>query len=266
MSEYSLTLSSELLKQFVLFQFEIYRIVLSPLVNTSFFNLIFAYLSFLELGKRLEFSMGTAAFVWFCGGVALIANVGFLVISLLLYIVTGEQGFLLGSSSGIWLILFGAIAAECIQAQADVKRKFFFCEVPTRYYPLALFALFSLVGGGPSLAFAISMGLGYLFGQGRLDHVLRLRGSKAKEWEDGILSNFTSRPGWVYGHAALGSDAWIQLPSSDMGMVRSKWTVHLCLSILETRCLTFPNLRVRDRPCFDPAKYQSTVVVVHRRL
>ena len=100
-----------------------------------------------------------------------------------------------------------------------MKRRFFFCEVPVRYYPLALFALFALVGGGPSLAFAISMGLGYLFGQGRLDHVLRLSSNKAKEWENGILSSFTGRPGWVYGHAALGSDAWIQLPSSDMGMV-----------------------------------------------
>ena len=101
-----------LIPQFVIFQFEIYRIVLSPLVNTTIFNLIFAFLSFLELGKRLEYSMGTAAFGWFCGGVAIIANVGFLVISVLLYILTGDQGFMVGSSaSGIWLILFGAIAA-----------------------------------------------------------------------------------------------------------------------------------------------------------
>lgn len=97
--------------QFVLFQFEVYRMVLSPLVNTQLISLLFAFLSFLELGKRLEYSMGTAAFGWFCAGVALIANAGFLVILLVLYMLTGEQGFLLGAASGIWLILFGVIAA-----------------------------------------------------------------------------------------------------------------------------------------------------------
>ena len=98
-----------------------------------------------------------------------------------------------------------------------MKRRFFFCEVPVRYYPVALWAFFAVLGeSSRSFAYAISMGVGYLFGQGRLDHVLRLSSSKAKEWESGILSSFTSRPGWVYGHAALGSDAWSQLPTSDM--------------------------------------------------
>lgn len=97
--------------QFVIFQFEVYRIVLSPLVNTQLITLLFAFLSFLELGKRLEYSMGTVAFGWFCGGVALIANVGFLAVSILLYALSSEQGYLLSSASGIWLILFGAIAA-----------------------------------------------------------------------------------------------------------------------------------------------------------
>ena len=96
---------------FVCFQFEIYRIVLSPLVNTHLFTLLFAFLSFLQLGKRLEYSMGTVSFAWFCGGVALLANVGFLVTSVVIYAVTGEKGYLMASASGVWLILFGAIAA-----------------------------------------------------------------------------------------------------------------------------------------------------------
>lgn len=103
-----------------------------------------------------------------------------------------------------------------------MKRRFFFCEVPVRYYPLALFALFALLGGrDPSLAYAISMGVGYLFGQGRLDHILRLSSTKAREWESGVHTSVTSRPGWVYGHAALGSDAWSQLPSHDTGIMVS---------------------------------------------
>jgi membrane associated rhomboid family serine protease len=103
--------------QFAVFQFEIYRVVLSPLVNTTLISLIFAFLSFTEMGKRLEYSMGTVAFGWFCLGVAMISNLGFLAVSLLLYMVSGgEQGYLLSSASGIWLILFGAIAAGMLFA------------------------------------------------------------------------------------------------------------------------------------------------------
>lgn len=109
-----------------------------------------------------------------------------------------------------------------------MKRRFFFCEVPVRYYPLAVFVLFAVLGGGPSLAFAISMGVGYLFGQGRLDHVLRLSSNKAKDWENGVLSSFTSQPGWVYGHAALGSDAWSQLPTNDTGTMVSCHVIYGC--------------------------------------
>lgn len=205
---------------FVVFQFEIYRVVLSPLVNTQLITLMFAFLSFLELGKRLEYNLGTVAFGWFCAGVSLITNVAFLFLSLALYALSGEKKYLMSGASGIWLILFGAIAAECIQAPADIKRRFFFCEVPVRYYPLALYAVFAFIGGGPSMAYAISMGVGYLYGQGngRMDRVLRLSSSKVSEWEreNGALSSLTSRPGWVYGHAALGSEAWSQVPAQGM--------------------------------------------------
>lgn len=103
-----------------------------------------------------------------------------------------------------------------------MKRRFFFCEVPVRFYPVALFALFSFVGGGmSSVAYAISMGAGYLFGQGRLDHALKLSGGKAEEWESGVLAQFVNRPGWVDGHAALGNDAWSQVPNNEMGMMVS---------------------------------------------
>lgn len=101
-----------------------------------------------------------------------------------------------------------------------MKRRFFFCEVPVRYYPVALFVLFSFLGGGfSSIAYAISMGAGYLYGQGRLDDILKLSGGKAKEWENGVLAPWASRQGWVVGHAALGSDAWNQIPANDMMMV-----------------------------------------------
>jgi membrane associated rhomboid family serine protease len=201
--------------QYVVFRFEVYRLVLSPLVNTQLISLVFAFVSFLELGKRLEHSVGSVTFGWLCLCFALIANIGFLFLSLALYALGGEQGYLMTSASGIWLILFGAIAAECIQEPVDAKRRFIFCDVPVRYYPVALFVLFAFLNGSASFAYAISMGAGYLYGQGKLDG-LKLKPGTANEWEHSEpLSTLTSQPGFVYGHAALGSAAF-QTPASGM--------------------------------------------------
>ena len=152
-----------------------------------------------------------------------------------------------------------------------MKRRFFFCDVPVRYYPLALFALFALLGGtGPSLAYAISMGVGYLFGQGRLDHILKLSSTKAKEWENGVLASFTSRPGWVYGHAALGSDAWSQLPTSDVGvMVSCRVHSRMCLNRDGKREISHVQLHFacqRGLPYFDRDRYLLKAVRYHHRV
>lgn len=108
-----------------------------------------------------------------------------------------------------------------------MKRRFFFCEVPVQYYPVALYVLFAFLGGGFSVAYALSMGAGYLHGRGRLDHVLKLSNSKANEWENGLLANLSGKPGWVVSHAALGGDAWIQIHTSEPGLMVSYATLRV---------------------------------------
>jgi membrane associated rhomboid family serine protease len=204
--------------QFTLFQFEIYRVLLSPLVNTSFFSLIFAFLSFMEHGKRLEHSLGSTAFAWLCMTIGCLTNVAFLLLSLVLYLLSGQDtAYMFASAAGIWLILFGIIAIECIQAPRIQTRRLFFFEVPVLYYPFAIYLFFALLSASLSFPYLLSIGVGYAYGYGFLDKT-RLSASKAKQWEETILANFTSREGWVVGHAATGSDAWNE--SSETGMVR----------------------------------------------
>lgn len=97
-----------------------------------------------------------------------------------------------------------------------MKRRFFFCEVPVRYYPIALYVFFSFLAGDLSVANAVSIGAGYLYGQGKLDHILKLSNGKAKEWENTTsLASLASKPGWVVGHEALGSEAWSQMAATN---------------------------------------------------
>jgi membrane associated rhomboid family serine protease len=149
---------------YTVLKFEIYRIALSPLVCTNLLTLIFAYISFLDNGKRLEFSLGSTKFAWLMLVLAVSANVAFLVLCFTLYLVTGgENGFLHLQASGIWTMLFALISIECCKAPATSQRRLFFLTVPTVYYPLVLFALFSLFGGF-RLSYLLSIGIGYAYG------------------------------------------------------------------------------------------------------
>lgn len=193
---------------FCVFKFELYRIVISPMICQSILSLVFAFLSFTDNGKRLEHSMGSAAFGWYLLTVAVCTNVAFLLLLFLANGLTGEPGFLWYRSVGIWTILFGIVAADCSQApSSDNKRRLFFFTVPTIYYPIALWGLFALMGGF-DLADLLSVGVGYAYGHGYLDK-LKLSPSRFHQWEETVLANFAQRPGWVAGHAATGEDAWI---------------------------------------------------------
>jgi membrane associated rhomboid family serine protease len=191
---------------FCLFKFEIYRIIISPFICQSILSLVFAVFSFTDNGKRLEFSMGSTAFGWYLLTMACCTNVAFLVLLFLAYGLSGESGFLWYKSIGIWTILFGLIATECSKAPRDSQRRLFFFNVPTIYFPIALWGLFALFGG-VDFADLLSVGVGYASGYGYLDK-LKLKLSRFNQWEETILSNFTQRPGWIVGHAATGDDAW----------------------------------------------------------
>jgi hypothetical protein len=65
-------------------------------------------------------------------------------------------------STNLGHIFFGQ-AIDCVKAPPNSMRKLFFFTVPTIYYPLALFALFSLLGGF-QISYLLSIGLGYVYG------------------------------------------------------------------------------------------------------
>ena len=247
---------------FVLLRFEFYRLLLSPLVNTSIISCVFAFLSFSDHGRRLEQSMGSTAFGWMCFTIGLSTNVAFCVVSVVLAFLRGyDESFLLSSSVGLWTIIFGIISMECVQAPRNTNRPFLFFVVPVIYYPLALYFFFSLLGGNFSLSYLISIGIGYAGGFGYLDKILKLSPSKAKQWEDTVLSNYARREGWIASHSATGSDAWHDATAGG-GLVSGLFSV-----ILSHRSRLF-NVNTGDQPRMAPNErvntYTHTLSVICR--
>jgi membrane associated rhomboid family serine protease len=97
---------------FTIFNFEIYRILLSPFICPGFLSLVFAYISFTDNGRRLEFSMGSASFGGLLLTLGTLTNVAHVLVCFIFYGLTGKKSFLFLPSLGIWIILFAVIVSD----------------------------------------------------------------------------------------------------------------------------------------------------------
>lgn len=201
-----LTFAFANIPRFTFTNFEIYRIFTSLLICTSLFSLIFTYVSFVETGKRLELSMGSAEFACLFLTIGILVNILYIAAAALLDGLLGGQYWFAIPSFGIWTVLFGTVAMECTKAPQGSVRKIFVWTVPSIYYPLLLLAVFSLLGGF-SLAHLISIGVGYAFGYGYLDRI-KVSSIRCRQWEESLLETMTHQDGWILSNASLGSGAW----------------------------------------------------------
>jgi len=72
---------------------------------------------------------------------------------------------LLLSSAGIWNVVFGVLAMECCRKSMRTRKLLLIWNIPTIYYPLAIFAFFSLLSANFQLSHGISLALGHGHGQ-----------------------------------------------------------------------------------------------------
>lgn len=207
---------------FTVQKFELYRPILCNLVCEGILSLIFAYLSFVDMGKRMEYSLGSTAFSFLLLTLGGLANLSFLILCYLLYFLSGNSMELMRGAAGIWTILLALIAVECTQAPAGSKKRLFVVEVPVLYYPVALLTLFVLISGF-RVHLVLSTGIGYLYGFGYLNS-LKPAQTTFTRWEDGCLVNFTQRQGWVVGHAATGASAWLPVSQNGEAEGGGSWT------------------------------------------
>mmetsp|Transcript_6598 Transcript_6598/g.9678 ORF Transcript_6598/g.9678 Transcript_6598/m.9678 type:complete len:323 (+) Transcript_6598:133-1101(+) len=190
---------------FCITRFELYRVVTAPFICQNILSLVFSYLSFIDMGKRLELSLGSTNFLCYLMTMGICTNVLFLFLCATIYSATFNMKYLMYNSVGIWTLIFAVIATDCSNSSMPTRRLFFF-NVPTKWFPLALWGLFTLIGGSGA-SDLLAIGIGYAYGHGHLNR-LKVSAAKCKQWEDSILINFIRRPGWVTGHAAMGESAW----------------------------------------------------------
>jgi membrane associated rhomboid family serine protease len=201
-----LTFSLANIPVFTVLHFEVYRIFTSVFLCTNFLSLAFATFSLVDTGKRLENSIGSTEFAFLFLSIGFLTNILYSAIGAFLDGLLGMQHFFYLPSFGVWLVLFGLTSFECIKSPQGTTRRLFMFTVPITYYPLALLCLFSFIGGF-SLAYVISIAVGYAYGLKTLEW-LKVSSSTCRAWEETFLESMTYNEGWVSANFSMGSGAW----------------------------------------------------------
>lgn len=100
---------------FTVLNYEVYRLILSPLVDNSILNIVLVALFFPGMGGRMESALGSSSFLFLMGTLTLVTNTAFVVVCLCLYYLGGVAEAIFYECSGFWVVLFGLITIECLQ-------------------------------------------------------------------------------------------------------------------------------------------------------
>lgn len=201
---------------FSILHLEIYRLLLSPFVKNSIFSLIMMLFFFPTMGTQMEQQMGSAAFGGLIMTFTIVTNVLFAVLCIFLSMF-GMPEALLWDCSGFWTVIFSLITVDCMKTP-DVPRKMMCLpwEIPGKYFPLALYAFFSLFGGF-ELSYAMAIATGYAYSQGHLEKVkLTEPYLESLEETNGLLgSTAREATGWIFTVPQDGSGGYAPVNAQD---------------------------------------------------
>ena len=140
---------------------KIWTLLTSCLVNTHIINLIFAFISWIPDGIRLESSNGTIKYIlnFFINNIVI--QIIFIVICYILSL--GYESLVLENSLGLWPVIMAEVTMLCI---ANPENYVNLCFIPfefrAKFYPFAMY-LFLIVANGFKFII-IDVLIGILFG------------------------------------------------------------------------------------------------------
>lgn len=200
---------------YTIYYIELYRIILSPFVGNSLLSVIFILLFYPTMASRLEQSMGSGSYLAFVTTMSIVTNISFALICLIMSILSGNQLPMLMQCAGFWSVCFSLIVVECMKTPDAPRRMLFIpVDIPSKYFPLALYAFFMLLGG-MKFDDLVAIGVGYAYAFGYLEKI-RLSDSMISQQEsNGILKSLTTTSGWIGASNAMGGQAFMPLSQTD---------------------------------------------------
>ncbi|CAM9184843.1 unnamed protein product, partial [Phaeothamnion confervicola] len=167
---------------FTITQLEVYRVVTSGLYVTSLLSAVFGLMTFNSTGPRLEAALGSTGLMHLVLVIDVAGNLAFLALCSA-RVMMGDITARFASAAGFWNILMALNAIECMGAPEQPRKFMFFpCSLPSKFHPLMLYGLFCLFGGF-RLDMGVYLALGYAYGAGKLDRLLKPPRARLEGWE-----------------------------------------------------------------------------------
>ena len=99
---------------FTILNYEVYRIIVSPLVGNDFISLVVTFFFYPQLAASFEHSIGSLSLLSLIVTMTVLNNLFFILLCFLLYFF-GTVEALFWSNSGFWAVIFALLAIDCLK-------------------------------------------------------------------------------------------------------------------------------------------------------
>jgi membrane associated rhomboid family serine protease len=185
----------------VLAYFQVYRLVLAPLYESSLLSFLFGVLGYVFMGPLLELKVGSARLLSLSATMAVVTGVAYDLLAVVLAYnpVLPVPSLMSSGSGGAWLVLVGYMSVDAVLSP-EVPRNMCCMNVPNKYLPWVFVGLMVLLAQA-GLDLLVACVVGHAYAWGYLD-AIKPTDAQLRVWEAGWLSGLARQPGFVTVDAA----------------------------------------------------------------
>ena len=180
---------------------QLWRLFTSPLAVRSILELLFGIMVTFQQLPPLEQQLGTLSCFFMYSTVTALINVLYICVNVTITVASGSSlGRAGGCVSGLWAPFMALLTIHTRRSGQESQSFWGLCNIPTKWYPLFLVALFSLLGTDP-ISLLAGVAVGYAYEQGRCKGV-QLSDERLQAWDvrlqcSALLSPVYHAPGYV---------------------------------------------------------------------
>lgn len=155
---------------YTIFYFQIWRLFTTAFITTGILSILFSLIFWYRDAVKKEQDIGTVKYILHFFMMCFFIQVLYCLITIIIYFIIQNQMVLKMKitmsgirNEGLWPILMCDLTLLCLSNPEQDMRFFFFpCIIKAKYYPLVLFAIFTVLSGF-NIDFEILCGIGFGF-------------------------------------------------------------------------------------------------------
>jgi membrane associated rhomboid family serine protease len=180
---------------------QLWRLFTSPLAVRGLLELLFGLMVTYQQLPALELQLGTLSSLFMYGTITTIINLLYVAVTIIVTVASGSTlGRAGGCVSGLWAPFMALLTIQTRRSSQESMSFWGMCNIPTKWYPLFLVAIFSLLGSDP-ISLLAGVAVGFAYESGRCSAVqlsdARLQGWDVRLQTSSCMSPIYYAPGYI---------------------------------------------------------------------